>query len=205
VMRHGGAGRPYRGVRTDVPPSDTPLWTAGAEGDEVAFGQLFECHARAIYNHAFRLSGSWSVAEDVTQTTFVTAWRRRRDARLVDGSVLPWLLVIATNAARTEHRSRRRWHALLRRVPPEAEGTPDPADEVADRLRDEQRMRELLALVRKLPRAEREALALCVWSGVAYPQAAAILGVTEGAVRSRVSRARARLARMVATPTEEER
>jgi RNA polymerase sigma-70 factor (ECF subfamily) len=135
----------------------------------------------------------------------VTAWRRRRDARLVDGSVLPWLLVIATNAARTEHRSRRRWHALLRRVPPEAEGTPDPADEVADRLRDEQRMRELLALVRKLPRAEREALALCVWSGVAYPQAAAILGVTEGAVRSRVSRARARLARMVATPTEEER
>ncbi|MGN9912538.1 RNA polymerase sigma factor [Phytohabitans sp. LJ34] len=192
-------------MRIEVPPSDTQLLAAGTAGDEAAFGQLFERHARAVYNHAFRLCGSWSVAEDVTQTTFVTAWRRRREVRLVDGSVLPWLLVVATNAARTEHRSRRRWHALLRRVPPEPEGTSDPADEVADRLRDEQRMRDLLALVRKLPRAEREALALCVWSGVGYPQAAAILGVTEGAVRSRVSRARSRLARMVAADTEEER
>lgn len=189
-------------MRIQTPATDTELWTAG---DAAAFGQLFERHARAVYNHAFRLCGSWSVAEDVTQTTFATAWRRRRDARLVDGSVLPWLLVVATNSARTEHRSRRRWQALLRRVPPEPEGAPDLADDVADRLRDEQRMRELLALVRKLPRAEREALALCVWSGVAYPQAAITLGVTEGAVRSRVSRARARLARMVATQTEEQR
>ncbi|MDW5323169.1 RNA polymerase sigma factor [Plantactinospora sp. KLBMP9567] len=192
-------------MRTDIPPSDTQLWTAGTDGDETAFGQLFERHARAVYNHAFRLSGSWSVAEDATQTTFVTAWRRRGEARLVDGSVLPWLLVVATNATRTEHRSRRRWHALLRRIPPEPEGTSDPADEVADRLHDEQRMRDLLALVRKLPRAEREAIALCVWSGVPYAQAATILGVTEGAVRSRVSRARARLARMVATRRQEER
>jgi DNA-directed RNA polymerase specialized sigma24 family protein len=154
--RHGRAGRSYRGVRIQTPATDTELWTAG---DAAAFGQLFERHARAVYNHAFRLCGSWSVAEDVTQTT----------------------------------------------LPPEPEGAPDLADDVADRLRDEQRMRELLALVRKLPRAEREALALCVWSGVAYPQAAITLGVTEGAVRSRVSRARARLARMVATQTEEER
>ncbi len=189
-------------MRIEVPPTDVELWTAG---DATAFGKLFERHARAVYNHAFRLCGSWSVAEDVTQTTFATAWRRRRDARLVDGSVLPWLLVVATNAARTEYRSRRRWQALLRRVPPEPEGAADHAEEVADRLRDEQRMRDLLALVRKLPRAEREALALCVWSGVGYPQAAEILGVTEGAVRSRVSRARSRLARMVAATTEEER
>jgi RNA polymerase sigma-70 factor (ECF subfamily) len=189
-------------VRIQTPATDAELWTAG---DADAFGQLFARHARAVYNHAFRLCGSWSVAEDVTQNTFATAWRRRRDARLVDGSVLPWLLVVATNTARTEHRSRRRWQALLRRVPPEPEGTCDPADEVADRLRDEQRMRDLLALVRKLPRAEREALALCVWSAVPYPQAAAILGVSEGAVRSRVSRARSRLARMVAAHAEEER
>jgi RNA polymerase sigma-70 factor (ECF subfamily) len=204
-MRHDGAGRPYRGVRTHIPPSDTQLWTAGTEGDETAFGQLFERHARAVYNHAFRLSGSWSVAEEVTQIAFVTAWRRRREARLVDGSLLPWLLVVATNATRTEHRSRRRWHALLRRVPPVPEGTSDPADEVADRLHDEQRMRDLLALVRKLPRAEREAIAICVWSGVPYAQAATILGVTEGAVRSRVSRARSRLARMVVTDIQERR
>ncbi|MFI7648888.1 hypothetical protein ACIBTZ_22825 [Micromonospora sp. NPDC049460] len=50
--------------------------------------------------------------------TFLVAWRRR-DVRLVDGSALPWLLVVATNAVRSEWRSARRWLALLRRLPTE--------------------------------------------------------------------------------------
>lgn len=185
-------------------PTDEQLWSACTSGDQGAFGALFERHSRAVYNHAFRLTGSWSAAEEVMQATFVTAWRRRKAARVVDGSALPWLLVVATNTARTERRAARRWHALLRRMPPEPETVPDPADDVPARLDDERRMTELLALVRQLPRAEREAIALCVWSGVPYPQAAAILGVGEGAVRSRVSRARARLARMMAESQEEE-
>ncbi|MFI8806778.1 MULTISPECIES: hypothetical protein [unclassified Micromonospora] len=44
------------------------------------------------------MTGSWSTAEDVTQATILVAWRRPRDARLVDGLALPWLLVVATNA-----------------------------------------------------------------------------------------------------------
>ena len=73
------------------------------------------------------------------------------------------------------------------------ESDPDPSDDVAGRLDDERRMRGVLAAVRRLPRAEREAVALCLWSGVSYAEAAAALGITEVAVRSRVSRARARL------------
>jgi RNA polymerase sigma-70 factor (ECF subfamily) len=115
--------------------------------------------------------------------------------RLVDGLTLPWLLVVATNAARTEWRSSRRWLAALRRLPPDREAGADPADEVAARLDDERRMRAVLALVRRLPRAEREAVALCLWSGVPYGEAATALGISETALRSRVSRARARLAR----------
>jgi len=57
-----------------------------------------------------------------------------------------------------------------------AEHDPDPADDVAGRLDDERRMREILPAVRRLPRAEREAVALCLWSGVSYPEAAAVLG-----------------------------
>jgi RNA polymerase sigma factor (sigma-70 family) len=190
-------------VTTSTLPTDEQLWSACTGGDHGAFGALFERHSRSVYNHAFRLTGSWSAAEEVTQATFVTAWRRRKAARVVDGSALPWLLVVATNTARTERRTARRWQALLLRVPPEPETVPDPADDVPARLDDERRMTELLAFVRQLPRAEREAVALCVWSGVPYPQAPAILGVGEGAVRSRVSRARARLARTVAESQEE--
>ncbi|WP_420116159.1 RNA polymerase sigma factor [Micromonospora sp.] len=102
-------------MRHQVRPSDEELWSSIAAGDEWAFGRLFDRYSRPVYNHAFRLTGSWSTAEDVTQATFLVAWRRRRDARLVDGSALPWLLVVATNAVRSEWRSARRWLALLRR------------------------------------------------------------------------------------------
>jgi RNA polymerase sigma-70 factor (ECF subfamily) len=185
-------------------PPDDQLCAAVGAGDAAAFGELFERHHRAVYNHAFRLTGSWMLAEDVTQATFVTAWRRRGQAVLVDGSVLPWLLVVAGNTARTERRSVRRRLALLRRVPADRDASADPSDDVASRIDDERRVAPLLALVARLTRAEREAIALCVWGGVPYPQAAAVLGVSESAVRSRVSRARARLAAMAAVPSCEE-
>ncbi|MGW0505509.1 RNA polymerase sigma factor [Micromonospora sp. NPDC003241] len=191
-------------MTSQIQPSDQDLWAAVAAGDEIAFGRLFDRYSRAVYNHAFRLTGSWTLAEDVTQSTFLVAWRRRGEARLVDGSALPWLLVVATNATRTEWRSGRRWWAALRRSPPEREADVDPAGDVAARLDDERQMVKILAVVRRLPRAEREAVALCLWSGVPYSEAAAVLGISEGAVRSRVSRARARLARTVSDDDEQE-
>jgi RNA polymerase sigma factor (sigma-70 family) len=173
--------------------------TPWRDGDEDDFAAVFERHSRAVYNHAFRLTGSWSVAEDVTSATFLTAWRRRADVRLVDGSPLPWLLVTAGHHARTEQRTLTRWRHRLFRAPTD-DTVADPADDVAGRLDDETRMREVLTAVRRLPRAEREAVALCLWSGLSYPEAAAILGVTESSVRSRVSRARARLSRQLDGP-----
>ncbi|WP_410810769.1 RNA polymerase sigma factor [Micromonospora sp. 067-2] len=164
---------------------------------------LFDRYSRAVYNHAFRLSGSWSTAEDVTQATFLVAWRRRADARLVEGSALPWLLVVATNAVRSEWRSTRRWLALLRRLPTARHADGDLADEVAERLDDERRMTELLSVVRRLSPAEREAVALCLWSGVSYSDAATVWGISEAAVRSRVSRARSRLVRLVPEEIQE--
>ncbi|MEU7982621.1 RNA polymerase sigma factor [Micromonospora sp. NPDC049081] len=190
-------------MRHQVGLSDGDLWSSIAAGDGSAFGRLFDRYSRTVYNHAFRLTGSWSTAEDVTQVTFLVAWRRRHDARLVDGSALPWLLVVATNTVRSEWRSARRWLALIRRLPVERYVDGDLADEVSARLDDERRMTEVLAVLRRLPLAEREAVALCLWSGVSYPDAAAVLGISEVAVRSRVSRARSRLARLMPEEIQE--
>ncbi|GIJ28861.1 DNA-directed RNA polymerase sigma-70 factor [Micromonospora qiuiae] len=186
-----------------VRPSDEELWPSIIAGDETAFGWLFDRYSRTVYNHAFRLTGSWSTAEDVTQATFLVAWRRRDDVRLVDGSALPWLLVVTTNSVRSEWRSARRWLALLRRLPSERHADGDLADEVAARLDDERRMAEILAMMRRLSPAERAAVALCLWSGVSYSDAAAVLGISEVAVRSRVSRARSRLARLMPNEIQE--
>ncbi|WP_191839243.1 RNA polymerase sigma factor [Catellatospora chokoriensis] len=183
-------------MTTIMQRSDGQLWADAADGDQAAFGLLFDRHVRAVYNHCFRLCASWSTAEDATQAVFLTAWRRRSDIRLVDGSALPWLLTVATNVVRDERRSARRWLAAMLRLPPDRDAV-DPADHVAGRVDDERRMRAVLRAARRLPRAEREALALCVWSSVSYADAALLLGITEASVRARVSRARARLTRLL--------
>ncbi|WP_051766327.1 RNA polymerase sigma factor [Saccharothrix syringae] len=85
---------------------------------------------------------------------------------------------------------------LVRRVPAEA---PVP-DHVAERVDDQRRMAVLPAAVEELPRNEREALALCVWSGVSYADAAAVLGIAGVSVRARVSKAKARPTRGLGPP-----
>ena len=76
-------------------------------GDHDEFGVLFSEHARAVYNHAFRLTGNWSAAEEVVSLTFLEAWRLRGTVRPEGGSLLPWLLGIALNVARNVSRAAR--------------------------------------------------------------------------------------------------
>jgi RNA polymerase sigma factor (sigma-70 family) len=171
---------------------DRALWSQAAGGSAHAFGVLFDRHAKAVYNHCFRLTASWAEAEDHLQATFLLAWRKRDDVRLERESALPWLLTVATNVVRNEQRSLIRRLKNLRRVG-EERPVPDHADRVAERLDDQRQMKDLLDAVLKLPRNEREALALCVWSGVSYADAAAVLGITESSVRARVSKAKSKL------------
>ncbi|WP_055496371.1 RNA polymerase sigma factor [Streptomyces albus] len=144
-------------------------------GERAAFAELYERYARAVYNHAYRMTGDWSVAEEVMSETFLDSWRSRERLEPDGGDLKPWLLGIATNKARNANR-----------------GTGSGAGRVDDE--------RTLAAVRRafggLRRGEREVLALCVWSGMDYAQAAEALGVPVGTVRSRLSRARTRLRRL---------
>jgi RNA polymerase sigma factor (sigma-70 family) len=175
--------------------SDIELWDRAVHDDHRAFGVLFERHARAVYNHCFRRTASWADAEELTSAVFLQAWRRRRDVRLIDDSARPWLLGVANNLLRNQRRSLGRYRAALGRIAP-AGAQPDPADDVAGRLADEGQMRRVLALVSRLPQRDQEVLALCAWSELTYQQAAAVLDVPVGTVRSRLARARARLAEL---------
>ena len=122
---------------------DQELWESAVRGEADAFGSLFERHHLVIYNFCFRRTGSWSTAEDLMSVVFLEAWRTRRDLVLSDGSLLPWLYAIATRVTSHTHRSRLRYRKALARVAARRTEAPDHADEVVDRLADEQRMREL--------------------------------------------------------------
>jgi RNA polymerase sigma factor (sigma-70 family) len=187
VVGNSAAG--FGHERVMVP--DSVLWSRSRAGDADAFGLLFERHARAIYNFCFRRIGDWTAAEDLLSIVFLEAWRRR-DKDLPPDKVLPWLYGIATNVIRNRRRSERRFAAALRRVPkPDSEAR---FDELADaRLDDVPQMKRALALVERLPKSEQEVFALCAWSQLSYEDAALALGLPIGTVRSRLSRARARL------------
>jgi RNA polymerase sigma-70 factor (ECF subfamily) len=171
--------------------SDGDLWRRAVEGEPDAFGVLFERHAQAVYNYLFRRTADWALAEDLTSVVFVEAWRRRTDVRLQRELLLPWLLGVATNVLRNKRRSQWRHRAALKRLP--REHAQDFADEANDRLDDEREMRTVLRTIAQLPRREQDVLALCAWAELSYEEAAVALGVPVGTVRSRLSRARARI------------
>ncbi|MGW1200798.1 RNA polymerase sigma factor [Streptomyces sp. NPDC002536] len=164
-------------------------------GDRDAFAQLYEEHARTVYNHAYRLTGDWSTAEEVMSETFLEAWRTRERLEPDGDSLRPWLLGIATNKARNANRSFGRRLAFLARRPA-PEPVADFADEAAGRIDDARHLAAVRRALDGLRRPEREVLVLCVWSGLDYAQIAEALDIPVGTVRSRLSRARARLRRL---------
>lgn len=163
--------------------------------DPAAFGELFERHADAVYNHCFRRTGSWSTAEDLTSAVFLDAWRRRREVTLTTESLLPWLLAVANNDVRNQQRALWRRRRLVAKLPT-AVAAPDPADEAAERVDDERAMQRILKVFRKLTADEQDVLALCVWAELSYADAAVALGVPVGTVRSRLARARQQLRKL---------
>ena len=175
-------------------PSDESLWRASANGDQRAFSALYERHARAIYNYLFRRLADWSEAEDLTAVVFLEAFRRRNDVVVVEGKLLAWLYGIATNVLRNRRRAAWRHRRLLAELTgqPSRAATPD-ADE---RAATAEQMQTLLRQIAALPRQQQDVVALCLWSGLSYEEAAVALGVPIGTVRSRISRARAALAEL---------
>jgi RNA polymerase sigma-70 factor (ECF subfamily) len=173
--------------------SDAELWDLSRAGDADAFGLLFERHAKLIYNYCFRQIGNRATAQDMLSMVFLEAWRRR-DKALPSDKVLPWLYGIATNVVRHQRRSERRFAAALTRLPSaEAEAGPDLAGTTAERLDYEGQAQQALSLLRTLPKREQDVFVLCVGMELSYEDAAIALGLPVGTVRSRLSRARARL------------
>ncbi|WP_380279362.1 RNA polymerase sigma factor [Kitasatospora purpeofusca] len=165
-------------------------------GERQLFAELYDQHARTVFAHAYRSTGDRDLADDIVSLTFLEAWRLRRKLR--DEVLHPraWLLAIATNVLRNTARTARRHRDAMSRLP-RRDPIPDFADEVVSRITDASTAAAAVRALDQLGGPEREVFTLVVWSGLGYAEAAQALGIPVGTVRSRLSRVRDKLRRIV--------
>jgi RNA polymerase sigma-70 factor (ECF subfamily) len=182
--------------------SDRELWRRAAEGETECFGVIFDRHGAAVSAYCRARVGDQhgESPADLVSVVFLEAWRRRREVVLAADSALPWLIGVARRVLLHRARTFRRHRAALERLPSGTGLAPglvdDPADDVARRLDDSRRLSAVQSAFGQLREGEREVLLLCVWGGLDYAAAAVALDVPVGTVRSRLSRARQRLAEL---------
>lgn len=173
-----------------VQTSDQRWAAQAAAGDERAFRELYRAHVRPVYWIAHGILGSPADAEDVTQETFVTAWRKLPDLELQGESLLPWLATICRFQAANRLRQNRRDQAHSTDAVDELlPSTIDVEEQVITTALAER----IVAEIGTLSDLDREIFRLCAAEGYAYLAAAEHLGVSHAIVRNRLSRVRTRL------------
>jgi RNA polymerase sigma factor (sigma-70 family) len=172
--------------------ADVVLWDRCVQGDPDALGALFDRHSDAVFRYCLSRTGSWHDAEELVSVTFLEAWRQRSGLTLQRDSLLPWLLGVATNAARNKSRSFRRYEQFLGRLP-HSLVAPDHSTASDERMDTEQQVRDLLDGSAGLNDGERDVILLSVMNGYSYEETATALGIRVGTVRSRVNRAKKKL------------
>jgi RNA polymerase sigma-70 factor (ECF subfamily) len=172
-----------------------PTGNAKAQLD-AAFSALYEAHLRDVYSYAYYRVGNHHDAEDLTEQTFLQAYRHfERAQRESDGRPLrPWLIRIAHNLAANLYRDRAR-----KPQSPLEESAPIAAAHTTEELvagRDE--LKRVLEGVSRLPEDRREALIMRFALGMDNREIARALGRTDGATKVLIHRAIKQLESLVA-------
>lgn len=169
--------------------TDSELIRRSVRRDHAAFADLFDRHGQAVYRYAFGLTRNPSDADDLVQETFMTAWRRLAEIRLVGDSLLPWLIVACRNHAANLRRSKAvRAHAPLE----EADGA-IAEDRTLERMQHVEELEWIFRAVNALGDTDRRIVELCLYEGRDYNEAAALLGLSVGVLTKRIHRTRTRL------------
>jgi RNA polymerase sigma factor (sigma-70 family) len=175
----------------DRPLDEAGLVERARRGDLDAWETLVRTHQGIAFRTAYVLAGNAADAEEAAQDAFVKAYRAL--GRFRRGAPLrPWLLRIVANEARNRRRSAaRRERLALRAAAEDRPGDAVPSPEAALLARESHE--RLLAAVERLPDEHRDAVACRYFLELSEEETAAALGIRKGTVKSRLSRALARL------------
>lgn len=171
-------------------PADAALIAESIAQPE-RFGLVFDRHYHAIHRFASRRLGS-AHADDVAAEVFARAFKARRKFAAGEGDALPWLFGIASNVMRMHSRSElRRLRAFARTG---VDPTEDFAPAAADRASADQSHRALVEALTHLSRRDREIVLLAAWAELSSAEIGTALGIPAATVRTRLARARRRMA-----------
>ncbi len=166
--------------------SDVELLTLHREGDNEAFGEIFRRHKDRMWAVALRTTRNPELASDGVQDGFINAFRRA-DSFRGDSQVSTWLYRIVVNACLDRTRRSR---------PTSNIADHDPV-EPRDYHRSVEVRIDVRAALEHLPEAQRMALVLVDMQGLSVSEAAKVLDVAEGTIKSRCSRGRSALAELL--------
>lgn len=178
-------------------PNDVTLWAQARAGDAEAFARIFDRHASAVTTYCAYRNSTFREAEDLAATVFLETWRNRGRLSVSGTSILPLLFGIARNVCshhrRSEGRRGRAHTAAAGLALTAVSQVADPGDLVCSRLDAERDAARIADALDQLGPDHREIVELCLIGCLSTSEAAASLNLPEGTVKSRLSRARARL------------
>ncbi len=186
-------GAPVQAAGDEQDALDRALLTASAAGDPQAFGTLAARHRDRLWAVALRTLGDREEAADALQDAMLSAYRSSASFR-GDARVTTWLHRVVVNACLDRVRRRQ-----ARPTVPLPEGPYEPADRT-DALAARELAVDIAAALATLPVEQRAAIVLVDLEGLPVDEAARVLGVAAGTVKSRCSRGRARLAGVLGNP-----
>ena len=171
---------------------------ARGRGDrEAAFSELVRRYERRVFAICVRQLGSRADAEDATQDTFVHLARKAHQFR-GDSRWSTFVYRVAVNACRDlQRREGRRPHVPVADVTEAQLGAGVTPDTAADEVAGRETALVVQAALARLDDLSRTLIVLCAIEGLSYPEAAEILDMPVGTIKSRVFRARAQLAEML--------
>ena len=160
-------------------------------GDLAAFEELVRRNEKRVYAVALRCSGSPEDAADITQEVFLRAWRSIEDFR-GDSGFSTWLFRITANLCVdfARHRQAQPQTQPLVGEDDAERPIPDTAPTPEEHLENSELGRELAAALDEISEEHRRIVLLRDVSGLSYTEIAEVLEISEGTVKSRLSRAR---------------
>lgn len=160
---------------------------------ELDFPALFEKHYDEIAGYIARREAKRSIAEDIAQATFLTAYDCRATYDPGKGSPRAWLFGIAIHVMQHHVRSERSGLRAVGRARSREVEPGDGSEEIRDRLDAHAMSGAIAQALTKLSSVEREVLTLRYWVELSYEEIAVAVGIPKGTVKSRLNSAHAKM------------